>query len=345
MGIFDLFKKKEKTNGNLTITSTQFIPNQNSSNELASFDNRHTDALSKINIEALKESSSISSITLLPKEILFLSYLDSKKAEPAGIAGYWTYRYELSFQVVLDKLFKHGYLKFADKEKTVRSQKLQDLKILLSEHSLPTSGKKDNLVNTILSNVPENSIFERFPDRYFEVTPFGQILISQNEHILYVHKNGKLEISIDRIDALKKQYPNLNKYELCHMELLKRQKETIQARNYGLYRNALYQESLIRKDSGDKKAEIELLLEVCYLDLSGCGNNNTFEPKLAFLAPGIITALKSCMNELNMKISDIKKIFDTITFPDIPLPAECIKNISFSKIKKELSEKPDNNSS
>ena len=103
-------------------------------------------------------------------------------------------------------------------------------------------------------------------------------------------------------------------------------------RQWGLYRNnKLDMAKLLQKENRHKQA-IHTFFEICYLDLNGCRNMpqglsqkelkefkiNDFDPKTAFLAPGIISMLKA--SELKKQFIDICN--KTKPLQDMPISSE-----------------------
>lgn len=91
--------------------------------------------------------------------------------------------------------------------------------------------------------------------------------------------------------------------------------------DWGLYRNTRFQMAEILRGEMKLKDALRTYLEVCYLDLNGgrnIGGMNDpellkefppFDPKEAFLAPGIIDLIQMIMRKLNMASEDVKQIF------------------------------------
>ena len=86
---------------------------------------------------------------------------------------------------------------------------------------------------------------------------------------------------------------DLSKYDLgIHIFNIEAEKYLLD-KNYGSYRNALYHKSIIYHSIQDNKKELELLLQICYIDLSGFSNTSIINKNLAFLTPAIISAIKT----------------------------------------------------
>lgn len=104
--------------------------------------------------------------------------------------------------------------------------------------------------------------------------------------------------------------------------------------NWGLFRNARFRlaESCARQ--GRTAAALRLLLEVTILDLNGahnCGTRNPevlrrfppFDPRLAFIAPGIVRRTAAAASKLGLSVDGIRAVFDDVVrvvSPDLGLP-------------------------
>ena len=122
-------------------------------------------------------------------------------------------------------------------------------------------------------------------------------------------------------------------------------------RQWGLYRNnKLDMAKLLQKENRHKQA-IDTFFEICYLDLNGCRNMpqglsqkdlkelkiSDFDPKTAFLAPGIISMLKDSIEASSMKKTNLKKQFIDISnktkpIKDMPVSADT----AWKTLEKEL---------
>jgi len=93
--------------------------------------------------------------------------------------------------------------------------------------------------------------------------------------------------------------------------------------NWGLYRNSRFSlaESFARR--GLREDSLRLFFEVCLLDLNGAQNVGTkdpeitrhfrpFDPKTAFLAPGVLNRAADIIAELKLSPDDTRRTFDSV---------------------------------
>lgn len=98
----------------------------------------------------------------------------------------------------------------------------------------------------------------------------------------------------------------------------------IQNKDWGFYRNTRYRMSEIMRKEKRFLGSLDLLLEVCVLDLSGpqnCGGINDpkilreyppFDPSMGELAPGIIGRICGAMAKAEISVHQLKKRFEIV---------------------------------
>ncbi|WP_345888318.1 hypothetical protein [Shewanella algae] len=92
------------------------------------------------------------------------------------------------------------------------------------------------------------------------------------------------------------------------------------AYKWGLYRNARLGMGDVLKKQGKLSEALDTYLEVCFIDLNGPNNCGTkdpeilkmfppFDPKSAFLAPGVLVYIDKLYKELNINPEDLGSRF------------------------------------
>ncbi|WP_139172592.1 hypothetical protein [Onishia taeanensis] len=93
---------------------------------------------------------------------------------------------------------------------------------------------------------------------------------------------------------------------------------------WGLYRNARLGMGDVLKKQGKLSEALDTYLEVCFIDLNGPNNCGTkdpeilkmlppFDPKSAFLAPGVLGYIEKMCKELNVKPEDLGSRFISLS--------------------------------
>jgi len=159
------------------------------------------------------------------------------------------------------------------------------------------------------------------------------------ERKLFSDKKAELASSLGK-------EPNDNevKYALLELELEKYANEY----QWGLYRNARLSMGDILKKEGKTSEAINTYLEVCYIDINGPNNCGTrdpeilkefppFDPKNAFIAPGVINYLLTLMDQAGIDIKEIeKKFIEVSSSVRAELNLSVDENKAWRKLKKEL---------
>ena len=135
-------------------------------------------------------------------------------------------------------------------------------------------------------------------------------------------------------------------------------------RKWGLYRNNKHQMAVLLEKENKLKDALSTYFEVIYLDINGCNNVptingkamsfeesrklkiNDFDQSMAFLAPGVIFAVKELIEKLKISEADLKKLYiDSVnkTKPSKNMPVSpkeaWVKFQQQSQKKNEIEEK------
>ncbi len=142
--------------------------------------------------EERKKISYPSSRGLYVGEIMLLEYCtQGKYPKPtSGYPGLWWFKYGIrDVGHALESLEKRGFLKWRSKADSLQSLKVDELKSILAEKGLPVAGKKADLINRIVTEIPENEIsIPNYTPKY-ELTEIGKAELSDNGYVPYMHKH------------------------------------------------------------------------------------------------------------------------------------------------------------
>lgn len=83
------------------------------------------------------------------------------------------------------RLLKGGYLRRGSVQKSIERKTIPELKAILAEKELKLSGKKGELVQRLLNNVPPDELEELFPIGVYEATEKGWRARDQYEIVFY----------------------------------------------------------------------------------------------------------------------------------------------------------------
>lgn len=145
-----------------------------------------------ITFDERKKISYPSARGLYVAEILLLEYCSyGKYPKPKnGYPGLWWFQYGIrDVGHALESLEKKGFLKWASKKDSLQSLKVVELKQILASVDLPTTGKKNELIERIKENVDEDIIMVPGFSSKYELTQLGKKELEDNSYIPYMHKH------------------------------------------------------------------------------------------------------------------------------------------------------------
>ena len=145
--------------------------------------------------EDRKKISFPSSRGLYVAEIMLLEYCSQGKypKPSSGYPGLWWFKYGIrDVGHALESLEKRGFIKWRAKTASLNSLKVDELKHILAGRNLPLTGKKADLVERIINEIPEEEL--SIPDYCpkYELTELGKIELDDNGYVPYMHKHPHL---------------------------------------------------------------------------------------------------------------------------------------------------------
>lgn len=217
MGIFDFLKNRKNRQTASQKTQNDY-PNENGFTQSSSFayadsssispderpfyqpDNYYTYysypgtdmAVRVITFDERKTLSYPSSRGLYVAEIMLLEYCNKNEyPKPAsGYPGFWWFKYGIrDVGHALESLEKRGFIQWTSLAGILNSYKVDDLRSILSKEQLPTSGKKAELIDRVIKEIPESKLsFLNYTPKY-ELTPIGKEELEQNGYVPYMHNH------------------------------------------------------------------------------------------------------------------------------------------------------------
>ncbi len=249
-------------------------------------------------------------MNIRPVDVIFLERADGHKVGDE-FPNYFEYQYGANPSSLLEKALTNNFLIKSDSiVNNMEKTKTSKLKEVLKKHNLKVSGKKQEQIERLITNVSEEELKTAFPDSYYILNDKGKSIVQENEHIIYYHKSQHLknEIFLDKYhDLLKDKTDDSAKYDIA-LELLKN-KATQNRDNgdWGLYGNSLLSKAKVYEDKQDNQSALELYLTICHIDLSGLSNGNAYMPNTVFLAPGIISLVRKLTSKLKLDKETLKE--------------------------------------
>lgn len=351
MAFFDLFRRKPKLAQNeKPITQSRTvpgIPKQNTTN-ISSFIKVTTEIIPSVAEEIVPaekrmQNAIASKHGLYPHEVLILDYAHSYYTEGNSFQGFWWYRYGVrDVDKCLRSLLERGFLQIGDLQSAIALENATVLKEELKKYGLKVSGKKDELIQRLISEVSHEELNFRFVKRTYQLTELGKQVLEEESYVPYIHRHALEDLDIWSLNKIIHQPPYMPYRDKIWGYLNKRSMEHFAARDFGLYRNCRHHMSTFLMEEKKIKDALGMLSEVVFYDLSGLGNGydpqfldiyaqNFFPYKdsTVTMAPGITSAVIHCQKELNLSDEELKAtMLDRMNRLSAPLhlftPEECV---------------------
>lgn len=198
-----------------------------------------------------------------PVEVIFLAMTNGNnilKKFPA----YYENLYHSNPKLLLENALENNFLiKKNEFEKSINKLKVIELKEILNESNLANSGKKTELIQRIINEVPKSKLTKLFPDEYYCLTENGELFINENDFavIYHKHKNISHYLSLDEYYKLCLNRAPMNSLEIIINYLNKKADDEFSQENWENYKNIF---SLLLNIS--KKIEYKATL--CFLEIN-----------------------------------------------------------------------------
>lgn len=125
-------------------------------------------------------------------EVMLLEYCSyGKYPKPSsGYPGFWWFQYGIrDIGHALASLENRGFIKWESTEKSLNNLKVSELRTILEVARIPAKGKKAELIQNILDNIPEANSIIPATARKYELTVLGTRELADNGYIPYMHRH------------------------------------------------------------------------------------------------------------------------------------------------------------
>ncbi len=135
-------------------------------------------------------------------EIMLLEYCSyGKYPKPqGGYPGFWWFKYGIrDVGHALESLRDRGFIQWASKKEIISGLKVEELKKILLDANLTTTGKKADLISRIQAEIPDDKIeIPNYVSKY-KLTDLGKVELEENGYVPYMHRHRHLTIEDDRL--------------------------------------------------------------------------------------------------------------------------------------------------
>lgn len=175
-------KKKSVSRPQITITEIDRTPQDQDEKQYFS---KADDSVQKKTHPAICDG-------LTADQVLLLSYAKDYEIDNPSFQQFWRYSYSLSgteLRHSLSKLMALGYIAEPTIMEILTSYTVKELKAVLEEYGLTSSGKKEALARTLVENVDEQELRSIFRRRRYMITPSGESIVEKYPYIKYAHSH------------------------------------------------------------------------------------------------------------------------------------------------------------
>lgn len=207
MGLFDFLKSNSKPIANVSrrtarpyADSSTVSPDERKyykQDDYYTYDTHPDSSLNTrvIPFEERKKTTYPSSRGLYVAEILLLDYCNKGKypKPSSGYPGFWWFKYGIrDVGHALESLEIRGFIQWAPKSHNLKNLKIDELKSILLNEGVSTTGKKAELIDRIISEIPEERIIIPNYEPKYELTELGKAELEDNGYVPYMHNHSHL---------------------------------------------------------------------------------------------------------------------------------------------------------
>jgi hypothetical protein len=267
VGIFDLFRNKNNGKSQKAVALSSSVKVKTASPIIGK------DEDNVISAERRIRTAYPSKNGLYPHELLVLFYADSFYVGQKDFQAFWWYQYGVkSVPEILSSLLARGFIEIGTAVDSLQKQKVADIKALLHEFSLPVTGKKADLIDRVVTNIPVEKLDKMCTKRNYVVTELGEQEKKENEYILYIHRHRVADEDIWSLNRLMHERNGRGYRDVLWSQMNVKAMEHAKRHDFGLYRNTRLEMYNFLKEEGKWNNAFDMFAEVAYLDLSGLGN-------------------------------------------------------------------------
>ena len=194
-------------------------------------------------------------------------------------------------------MLDEGYLRIATNEEKLIGLKVTELKEILKSNSLTITGKKEDLIQRIVDNLPDSSYGKYVQGEFYILTEIGEKYVDEHSDLVLLNKHRNWMISYNEYQ--KEAKPGRSFYDVCWAIFNQR----VLTSNMATARTAYYNMYEILVEEKKYEYAVETLLRVLYIDMCG-----TLGDGMSFIAPGLIDDLKKYKKYYKPDVID--KIYD-----------------------------------
>ncbi|BDZ30587.1 minor capsid protein [Lactiplantibacillus sp. WILCCON 0030] len=138
---------------------------------------------------------------ILPGDIILMMWSNNKSIN-ALPPLYFKYEFGIDPTTHRKKLISTGYLEKGSPSESLKSLLVPQLKEILRENKLPVSGRKQELITRIESQLKPEQYADKILDTYLVASPHGQALLNKYRNLTWAHKHNSKDGIINVPNAI-----------------------------------------------------------------------------------------------------------------------------------------------
>lgn len=224
---------------------------------------------------------------LYAHEILGLSYAETFTPSQQEFQQFWWWQYGVKdVRGMLDSLQERGFITVGGAESAVRASKAADLKEFLKAQGLKVSGKKEELIERVLSEADRSAMESHFREETYVLTPKGKSVLGANMAVVAAHKDPSARVwDIPEGDLNRAPKSNDERWGDMNAAYMNH----VAAGDFGQARNVRFEMAKLLESEGRYPEALANLCGVMAHDLSGAGNGYNIQLFIQSVAPTLFT--------------------------------------------------------
>ena len=230
-------------------------------------------------------------------DIILLYWIENSLHD--DFPAYFEYDYHINPQLHRNKLISMGMLEFQKSQKSLFKLKVIELKEILKNESLPTSGKKDKLVQRIMDNF---DILEPRIPQALCLTELGEQLLLENQNLIKAHQDqyiSTVEYKDYSMRFPEDSYDNI-KIKILNDHIVK----NVRDQHFGLVRINNHALGDLYQKQKEYKISLKYFIKTMLFDCSGLKNSYEYLPNPIYTQPMlssfIITELRNISDKCDL---------------------------------------------
>lgn len=230
MSFFDLFSPKKKDHPQKGISSKERLVAKamiEAGEPLFTISHRSIDP--DENVPSIKGSS------LSCLDAKALKFWDGKHTDFRVPDYYSDSAFGRNVAPALKRLLDGGYLDVGDLRTGIAIKQVPELKALLSDHELKVSGRKSELIQRLIDNIPLDELEALFPVRSYTVTDKGRSALKEYS-LFFQNENSNLGFPYYRLMQEREKTPNASNEDIFIRLLVENINKALKGNDQEFYR-------------------------------------------------------------------------------------------------------------